>query len=114
MNIIITAPIAVLFLVAVVDFAGRMVVLWNRQQPTPVADIPTDELSPLEITLVIEPIALGGGMELPAAEIPTKIRDLKKFVRTYSLQQAIREYTQKPYSHLKRAELIDAIQMAIA
>lgn len=68
---------------------------------------------PLEITPVIEPMSFGEGVEL-SIDIPTSIRALKKFVRTHSLQQAVREYAGKPYSYLSLAQLSEAVGVAIA
>ena len=70
-------------------------------------------VSPLEITSTIKPMNFGGGVEL-AVTIPTKIRDLKKFVRTHSLQKTVKQYTGKSYGSLNLAQLSEAVGVAIA
>ncbi|NJN74443.1 MAG: hypothetical protein HC799_17440 [Limnothrix sp. RL_2_0] len=61
------------------------------------------------VSEVVEAIATS-----PAIELPDSIRGLRDFVRENGLQSAIKGITGKSVSSLKKAELIEAVMMAIA
>jgi hypothetical protein len=117
MTFIITATVtaaAVYFAIALVAcLHDCLMARYRRQFSAPVIELDYAALSE-ELGGWDELLQLTPAPTAPALDLPSSIRSLREFVRAENLQDSIKQLTGKSVSNLTKAELMEAIPMAIA
>jgi hypothetical protein len=123
MTFIITATVtaaAVYFAIALVACLHDCLVIRYRRQIAPALDLDfaalSEELGGWDELLDIVPAPTAPAVDTRdfKSPLPTKIRELREFVRAENLQDSIKQLTGKSVSSLKKDELMEAVRMAIA
>ena len=105
---------AVYFAIALIACLHDCLVTRYRRHIAPVIEPNWEELS-TELGELIEASEQAlFTTPAPALELPNSIRGLRDFVRAESLQDAIKGITGKSVSNLKKDELLEAVELAIA